>query len=48
MLYGIRDYTDHHQDILFDLYNLAVSRYGEVSELSQDPIIFVEWIQLLL
>lgn len=30
MLYGLRDYTDHHQDILVDLYNLSVSRYGEV------------------
>jgi hypothetical protein len=41
MLYGIRDYTDHHQDILLDLYNLAVSRYGEVGELYLDPFIFV-------
>lgn len=36
MLYGLRDYTDHHQDILVDLYNLSVSRYGEVGNNDAD------------
>lgn len=38
MLYGLRDYTDHHQDILVDLYNLSVSRYGEVRKKAQSVL----------
>ncbi|XP_062621766.1 LOW QUALITY PROTEIN: proteasome activator complex subunit 4B-like [Saccostrea cucullata] len=35
MLYGLSGYTDHHQDILCDLYNLAVSKYAEVRKKGQ-------------